>query len=556
MDISYYNKYLKYKTKYFDLKNKNYKQQGGALDFKNFPCSIYHAFNMKFTDIITKIPELKTKGITHIQPPPIQKCRENIGPVLMKKKNMTIDKFIWWLVYQPISYEIGNIYGTKDEFKKLIDECKKNDIKLIIDIVINHIRAPLNFEYPIWNIMLLITEMDKLEYDTEYTFWDIYNKIINNNIKTGEYIKNINYDEERFTLLKRLIFEALYESDDITQDEYKLYQEKKGNPEILLQFIEQFINNKYDKIDELIIKAFYELKQIICDYLDITIDKFKIEYYDIITPPFYCSNNVLYGYNCWLAQALPQLNQKNKIVIYKIFNYLDELAQLGINGLRIDAASHIQPKILKLYADYFRKKTNNSCYIYSEVINPQGKNVKLTIQDFSKLTHITEYNLLHVLSNTFCFQCNLNQLLVLSLPSSDIGSVVFSTTHDLESIDGIISLSRFGNYSDMAQNESYKIILMLSYLLQRIYNVPLIFKTQLDNNFISDCCKFRYYLYVNGCNKENATIIDNIIFKCDKFINETLLGTFYMNISDSDKLIDNITVPGHGIYIKYHSLSQ
>ena len=38
-------------------------------------------------------------------------------------------------------YEVDSEYGTLDDFKKLIEECKKRDIKLIIDLVFNHTSA-------------------------------------------------------------------------------------------------------------------------------------------------------------------------------------------------------------------------------------------------------------------------------------------------------------------------------------------------------------------------------------------------------------------------------
>ena len=72
------------------------------------------------------------------------------------------------------------------------------------------------------------------------------------------------------------------------------------------------------------------MKGLICKYLNIDLNDFKEYYYDIITAPFHCSDKVLYGYNCWLAQALPQLNQNNKLVRYHIVNFLEKLSTLHI----------------------------------------------------------------------------------------------------------------------------------------------------------------------------------------------------------------------------------
>ena len=94
---------------------------------------------------------------------------------------------------------------------------------------------------------------------------------------------------------------------------------------------------------------------------------------------------------------------------------------------------------------------------------------------------------------------------------------------------------------------------MICYLIQRIYNVPLILNIQFDNHeIIRKCCIFRKYLADNNCIKEDSSVIDNIIFKCDKYDNNNkLLGTFYMNVSDNDKQIDDITIEQRSINIKY-----
>lgn len=589
----YKTKYLKYKIKYNNLK---LKQKGSGLDFNSFPCSIYHAFNMKFTEIIAKIPELKAMGFTHIQPSPIQNCREKIGPVLMKKKNMDKDYEIWWLAYQPKSYNIGNFYGTEDEFKELVKVAKDNGMEIVVDIVINHLQASLEFEYAIWNIILILSKLDKHEMDTENTMWNIYNKFKFENINIEQYIndfeKKQNILEENIIILKEnncidadreikakneeeirnisrelndiyeklynlkiLMVDTLFEKDLIDIDKYNLYKSSckiTTDKKIIIDtYINPLITGKYNKINDYINEAFEDLKKIICNFLEIQIEQFKDEYYDIITPPYWCSSKIKFGHNCWLGQALPQLNQKNKIVIYKTFGYLNKLYTLGIKCLRIDAASHIQPKILKLYKRYFDKLTGGDNYIYSEVINPDGTATKLNIHDYSRITHITEYNLLLRLLETFCFNCNLNNLSILQLPSGDVGSVVFSSTHDLEIIDGQgPALSRFGTYTNVYKNENYKIILMICYLLQRIYNVPLVFKTQIENEYVKECCKFRKELYDKKCNREYAETIENTIFKSTKYLNEQILGTFYMNVSNEVKSSDGFDIPARGIFIK------
>jgi hypothetical protein len=577
MNIDYRNKYIKYKNKYLNLK-KNYK--GGAYLLKDFPTNIYHAFNIKFRDIIPKIKYLHDNGITHIQISPIQKCRKSLGKVLMRKKKITTDSNTeWFLAYQPINYEIGNFYGSEDDLKELISECKKYNINIVIDIVINHISALLDFEYPVWNIILLLTN------DIKCSLWNIYNKFMNDEMNIKDYLESVKYDLFNNYNIRRLIFEAFIENQEINiqyNEDYKKLNEKiNKNMDIqknlsddlqekkyyidlinsqmneIISYVNIHINSLLDKLQMCIKKLFDDTKIALCNYLSIPESEFREEYYNILTPPYYCSSDVDFPYICWLGQALPQLNQENRLVREKIKDFLKKLSEFGIKCLRIDAVSHIQPKIVKLYCEYFKKILNNSpdIYIYSELINVEGKQpLKYSNDDYTRLTHITDYNLLHKLTEIFCFNCDLRRLNILQLPSKDIGSVVFSATHDLIKINGANpSLSRFGEYSEFSEKEPYKIILMICYLIQRIYNVPLILNIQFDNHeIIRKCCIFRKYLADNNCIKEDSSVIDNIIFKCDKYDNNNkLLGTFYMNVSDNDKQIDDITIEQRSINIKY-----
>lgn len=560
MSELYKEKYLKYKNKYIQLK----KQYGGNL-FLSYPLCIYHAFDMKFTDITLKLSELKTQGFSHIQLSPIQKCRKNIGNVLLKKKKMEKEPEYktWWLAYQPYNYDIGNFYGSEDEFKKLVTEANKKELKIIVDIVINHISAIEEYEYPIYDIILIITRDLLNESDTDLSFWDLYQVIKNNDNLLEKYISNNikNYNN----LITILILINKFYSDlfkpidllkDISNSNSDIYEMFTNKKILINDELNTDIIKKIKEIDIYIKNDFINnIKKIICRYLNIKNDMFIDQYFDILTIPYYCSDNVKNGHNCWLAQALPQLNQKNKFVRQNIMIFLDKLKDLNIKCLRIDAASHIEPKILKFYCDYFKKIHNNDkeIYIYSEVINPQGKENKYKLHDFVNITHITEYNLLNNLSDIFCFNCDINKLNILNLPSGDIGSVVFSTTHDLESINGQPPALQFGNYSDIIKKENYKIILITCYLLQRIYNVPLIFKTQINNELIQQCIKFRKFLKDNNCIREESYISNNVVFVSNKYKEkEKLIATFYMNISDKDISIDNIIIKSRNIHIKNH----
>ena len=55
--------------------------------------------------------------------------------------------------------------------------------------------------------------------------------------------------------------------------------------------------------------------------------------------------------------------------------------------------------------------------------------------------------------------------------------------------------------------------------------------------------QFRKFLYDNKCNREYSFVINNILFKSEKYINDKLIGIFFLNVSEQDITIDDIIVP-------------
>ncbi len=85
---------------------------------------IYQAFDMRFRDIKAQLPELQTLGYTYIQVSPPQ------------KSNPARD---WWARYQPIDHTvIESPLGNEKELKELIDAAHSRKIKIIVDVVFNH----------------------------------------------------------------------------------------------------------------------------------------------------------------------------------------------------------------------------------------------------------------------------------------------------------------------------------------------------------------------------------------------------------------------------------
>ena len=87
--------------------------------------TILHCFNWKFSDIKAELPNIAKAGFTSVQTSPAQP-NEGSGT--------------WYWLYQPLSFQAGpNELGTSEDLKSLCDEAEKYGIKVIVDVVANHL---------------------------------------------------------------------------------------------------------------------------------------------------------------------------------------------------------------------------------------------------------------------------------------------------------------------------------------------------------------------------------------------------------------------------------
>lgn len=95
---------------------------------------ILHCWDWSFNNIKSQIPAIAAAGYTAIQTSPIQEAKEGT-------KGKTNDA--WWVFYQPKSFKIDasgtSALGTKAEFIAMCDEAHKYGIKVIVDVVANHL---------------------------------------------------------------------------------------------------------------------------------------------------------------------------------------------------------------------------------------------------------------------------------------------------------------------------------------------------------------------------------------------------------------------------------
>ncbi len=94
--------------------------------------NILHAFNWRMSDLVRYAPEIAAAGYSTVQISPIQttKATANDGSYATD----------WWSFYQPTDMKIGNALGTAADLKNATTELHKYGIKIIADVVTNHVQ--------------------------------------------------------------------------------------------------------------------------------------------------------------------------------------------------------------------------------------------------------------------------------------------------------------------------------------------------------------------------------------------------------------------------------
>ena len=96
--------------------------------------AVLHCFNWSYNEIKNNLPDIAAAGYTAVQTSPVQKPKSY-------KSSYTSTSGQWWKLYQPLTLSVadgGTWLGTKSELKALCSEADKYNIKVIVDIVANH----------------------------------------------------------------------------------------------------------------------------------------------------------------------------------------------------------------------------------------------------------------------------------------------------------------------------------------------------------------------------------------------------------------------------------
>ena len=100
--------------------------------------TILHCFDWSFNQIKEELPNIAAAGFTSVQTSPSQ---GNAG------NNAT-----WYFAYQPYDFTFaeGGL-GSKQDLKNLCAEAEKYGIKVIVDVVSNHLNGSMNYVNPKWH---------------------------------------------------------------------------------------------------------------------------------------------------------------------------------------------------------------------------------------------------------------------------------------------------------------------------------------------------------------------------------------------------------------------
>ena len=96
-----------------------------------------HCWNWSFANITANMAKIAAQGYTAIQTSPIQPLKEATN------LSSTSVGTHWWVYYQPVDFVItsdnGNALGTKADFEEMCRVAESYGIKVIVDVVANHL---------------------------------------------------------------------------------------------------------------------------------------------------------------------------------------------------------------------------------------------------------------------------------------------------------------------------------------------------------------------------------------------------------------------------------
>lgn len=118
--------------------------------------NILHCFNWTFNDIKKELPQIAQAGFGSIQVSPVQGCCASNAE--------------WFYAYMPYDFCFRtNGNGSRDQLKSLCAEAEKYGIKIIVDVVANHINQASGYHDPWWDSNGRIRWNGRVDYNNRYS---------------------------------------------------------------------------------------------------------------------------------------------------------------------------------------------------------------------------------------------------------------------------------------------------------------------------------------------------------------------------------------------------
>ncbi len=142
--------------------------------------NILHCFNWKISDVKASLPDIAEAGFGSVQLSPLQR-ESAVGD-------------IWYDLYRPYDFRfIESGIGTKDDLKSLCAEADKYGIKVIVDVVANHVDGHGGGDHtlyhdPWWN------SNDRLRWNGDVNYNDRYS-ITHNQMGGGSGYPDVNSED-------------------------------------------------------------------------------------------------------------------------------------------------------------------------------------------------------------------------------------------------------------------------------------------------------------------------------------------------------------------------
>lgn len=146
------------------------------------PGAVLHCWNWSYNNMKEHMQEIAQAGFGSIQTSPVQQPKDytykdkvytNVGT----PNGTGANDGQWWKLYQPVSFNIcdngESFLGTKQEFIEMCDEAEKYGIKVIVDVVANHMGNIKGWQNSMSDISPQVGQYCNEELLADKTYWHI-----------------------------------------------------------------------------------------------------------------------------------------------------------------------------------------------------------------------------------------------------------------------------------------------------------------------------------------------------------------------------------------------